>query len=225
MEKDVNPEFRKDAFNCPLCGAYAKQQWSGADGYDMMTSAHGHKVMPTGRIADLAFSRCERCKRNAVWTTSKRIMVYPDKPARTFDTTEVPKEHASDYDEACAVIHLSPKASAALSRRCLQAILREQGFSARTLSDEIQLALDSGKLPGHIADNLDAVRNVGNFAAHSLKDTNSGEVLEVEVGEAEWNLEVLEALFDFFYIQPMKAKERRGALNEKLKAAGKPEMK
>ena len=39
----------------------------------------------------------------------------------------VPKHIATDYREAAAIVHLSPKASAALSRRCLQAILREAG--------------------------------------------------------------------------------------------------
>lgn len=41
------------------------------------------------------------------------------------------------------------------------------------------------------------MRNIGNFAAHPLKDTSTGEILPVEAGEAEWNLETLEALFDF----------------------------
>ena len=40
---------------------------------------------------------------------------------------EVPEHIAADYKEATLVLNLSPKASAALSRRCLQAILREAG--------------------------------------------------------------------------------------------------
>ncbi len=51
-------------------------------------------------------------------------------------------------------------------------------------------------LPGYIQKNLDIVREIGNFTAHPLKDTNSGEIIEVEYGEAEWNLEVIEQLFD-----------------------------
>jgi hypothetical protein len=47
----------------------------------------------------------------------------------------------------------------------------------------------------------------------------------VEPGEAEWNLDVIESLFDFYFTQPALLKKKRDALNTKLKAAGKPEMK
>jgi hypothetical protein len=39
------------------------------------------------------------------------------------------------------------------------------------------------------------------------------------------NLDVLEALFDFYFVQPELLKKKREALNAKLKKAGKPEMK
>ncbi|MFP3584136.1 DUF4145 domain-containing protein [Paraburkholderia sp. SIMBA_055] len=119
----------------------------------------------------------------------------------------------------------SPKASAALSRRCLQSVLRDKGFTQNNLAPAIQAALDSNQIPAAIAENLDAIRNIGNFAAHPLKDTNTGEILPVAPEEAEWNLDVLEELFDFFYVQPEKARQKRAALNAKLVAAGKPEMK
>ncbi len=45
-----------------------------------------------------------------------------------------------------------------------------------------------------------------------MKDTNSGAILPVEPHEAEWNLEVLEGLFDYFYVQPAKDKLRRAAI-------------
>src|SRR5690242_17488444 len=38
---------------------------------------------------------------------------------------DVPTNIADDYNEAALVLAYSPKASAALSRRCLQAVLRE----------------------------------------------------------------------------------------------------
>jgi hypothetical protein len=72
---------------------------------------------------------------------------------------------------------------------------------------------------------VDAVRNIGNFAAHPIKATATGEVLPVEPGEAEWNLDVLEALFDFFFVQPAVIKRKRDALNKKLASAGKPPVK
>lgn len=44
--------------------------------------------------------------------------------------------------------------------------------------------------------------------------------MDVEVGEAEWNLDVLERLFDFYYVEGDRAKKRRETLNAKLKDAG-----
>lgn len=138
----------------------------------------------------------------------------------------VPEEFAEDFKEACLVLPDSPKASAALSRRCLQHLLREVAkVKHQDLAREIQEVLDSGKLPSYIADAIDGVRNIGNFAAHPLKSTATGEVMPVESGEAEWNLDVLESLFDFFFVHPDLMKKKRNALNAKLKEVGKPPMK
>lgn len=140
--------------------------------------------------------------------------------------SDVPQSFSKDYNEACLVLSDSAKASAALSRRCLQHILRECAkVKAGSLADEIQQILDTKALPSYLSESVDAVRNIGNFAAHPLKSTNSGEVLDVEPGEAEWNLDVLESLFDFYFVQPKKLAARRDALNAKLKDAGKPDMK
>ena len=85
--------------------------------------------------------------------------------------------------------------------------------------------LDRKNLPAHLADQIDGVRNVGNFSAHPIKSKSTGEIFEVEPGEAEWNLDTLEGLFDFHFVLPARIKERREALDKKLKDAGKPPMK
>jgi hypothetical protein len=158
-------------------------------------------------------------------TTSNKLF-YPKGSARTPVPIEVPLGIAEDYTEACLVIDDSLKASAALSRRCLQNLLLDKaGVKKGNLDGQIQTVIDSGKLPSHLADDIDAIRNIGNFAAHPNKSLSTGEVLDVEPTEAEWNLEVLEALFDFYYVQPAKAKLRREALNTKLQDSGKPPMK
>lgn len=150
----------------------------------------------------------------------------PKSSMRPPPPAEVPKELADDYTEACLVLTDSAKASAALSRRCLQHLLREAATVKHgDLFEEIQQVLDSGKLPTHIAESIDAVRNIGNFAAHPVKGKSTGEIVPVEPGEAEWNLDVLEALFDFYFVQPALLKKKRDALNKKLQDAGKKPMK
>jgi len=138
---------------------------------------------------------------------------------------EVPPYLAEDYDEAGSILDESPKASAALSRRCLQSLLRAQNYPQHDLAKQIDALLDAKVLPSGLAENVDAIRNIGNFAAHPLKDTNSGAILPVEPHEAEWNLEVLEGLFDFYYVAPARNAARKAALDAKLAAAGKPPMK
>lgn len=156
----------------------------------------------------------------------RTFLCYPKAISRAPLPEEVPEGYAQDYREACVTIQDSPKASAALSRRCLQHILREQAkVKHGNLANEIQEVLDSGKLPTHLLNSLDVVRNTGNFAAHPVKSTASGEIMDVEPGEAEWNLDVLEALFDFYFVQPAILQKKRDALNARLKEAGKPEMK
>jgi len=116
----------------------------------------------------------------------------------------------------------SPMASAALSRRCLQHILRESGgIKEGTLAAEIDQVLKAGRLPNSVAEALDAVREIGNFAAHPTKSTSTGDVIEVEPGEAEWNLNVVEALMDIYYVQPARLAAKKVALNLKLGDAGK----
>jgi hypothetical protein len=159
-------------------------------------------------------------------TVAESMLVWPKGVARAAVPPEVPREIGEDYREACLVLTDSPKASAALSRRCLQNILRmAAGVKYGNLADEIQQVLVSHRLPSAIEENIDAVRNIGNFAAHPLKSQSTGEVLPVEPHEAEWNLDVLESLFDFYFVQPARAKAKKDALNKKLADAKKPPIK
>lgn len=153
---------------------------------------------------------------------ASEIQVVPFSISRNPVPAEVPPDLAEDFVEAALVLALSPKASAALSRRCLQGILRDNGFAQKDLAPAIKAVIASGKLPAMLATSLDAVRNIGNFAAHPTKDTNTGEVLPVEAHEAEWNLDVLDGLFDYFYVLPAREKAKINELNKKLAAAGKP---
>lgn len=157
-------------------------------------------------------------------TVTNELVVWPLSSGMPPAPTQVPKEMAQDYDEAAIVLPFSAKASAALSRRCLQTLLRDAANTkAKDLSKQIEEVLPS--LPSYIAHNLDAVRQIGNFAAHQQKSKLTGSIIDVETGEAEWNLEVLDALFDFYYVRPAIEQSKRDKLNAKLKEAGKPSLK
>lgn len=157
--------------------------------------------------------------------TVSKFIIFPLNSTRQVES-EVPDSYKGEFLEASAVLNISPKASAALSRRVLQSVLRNKfGISHRSLAAEIDEFISLPSIPSYLSKAVDAIRNVGNFAAHPLKDTNTGEIIDVEPGEAEWLLEVLEALFDFTFVQPVRLEERKKKLNDKLAAAGKPKMK
>lgn len=184
------------------------------------------------RALHMACPACHKAivRLNKVWIEGngakvKAVNAYPETDNLRTAPPEVPIELSEDYNEACAVLTDSPKASAALSRRCLQQLLKLHGFTQKDLAKAIEAALASKTLPAALARNVDAIRNIGNFAAHPIKDTSSGQIVEVEPEEADWNLDVLAGLFDFYYVQPAQDQARIDALNVKLLAAGKPPMK
>lgn len=156
----------------------------------------------------------------------KESLIYPRSKSFKSLPAEVDGIYRNDFLEAYYVLDISPKASAAISRRLLQHILRNKlNIKAKDLNKEIEILIERSDIPSYIIESVDAIRNVGNFAAHPMKSSSTGEILDVEQGEAEWLLEVLEALFDFCIIQPKRLEERRNALNKKLQEIGKPLMK
>jgi Domain of unknown function (DUF4145) len=155
--------------------------------------------------------------------------VYPIRANRGPVPPEVPQNIAEDYIEACNVLPISAKASAALARRCLQNMLYAHGYKARDLAKEIDLLLaetDPTKaLPHKLRVTVDGIRHFGNFSAHPIDDKTTLQVIEVEPHEAEWCLEIIEEMFEHFYVAPAAAKAKKAALDAKLAAAGKPASK
>jgi hypothetical protein len=156
-------------------------------------------------------------------------MAYPRTTQRKPTPPEVPDEIKQDYEEACRVLSHSNKASAALSRRCLQAILRSKGYAQRNLAQQIETLLGEQDpaevIPTGLRETVDVIRNFGNFSAHPVTDQTTLQIIDVDPGEAEWCLEILEDIFDHYYVKPARAKARKASLHAKLTAAGKPPSK
>ena len=165
-------------------------------------------------------------KRHKTDVELSRRFIVPSSSMRPNPPSEVPADLAKYYIQASHVLADSPMASAALSRRCLQHLIRDTiKIADKDLAPAIDKLLALKVLPSHLAEAVDVIRNIGNFAAHPMKSTSSGEILEVETGEAEWNLDVLDGLFDFYFVQPAILEAKKDALNSKLKSAGKPPIK
>lgn len=99
--------------------------------------------------------------------------------------------------EACSILDASPKASATLSRRCLQGMIRDYwGVKSGNLAGEIDLIKD--KISADEYRVLNGIRRLGNIGAHMEKDVNL--VVDIDPGEAQKLIKVLELLFKDWYI-------------------------
>jgi hypothetical protein len=179
--------------------------------------------------------RCPACDRVAIfldeWTyvpsgpgeatrrTINNHQLWPRGASREPVPQQVPEVYASLAHEAALILNDSPRASAALSRRCLQQLLRDElnvSVRSKKLGDEIQHVLDNKLVPSYLADSLHTFRDIGNLAAHSTKNEATGEIVDVEPGEAAWTLNVLDGMFDFLFVEPAKATARKAALDARL---------
>ena len=66
---------------------------------------------------------------------------------------------------------------------------------------------------------MDAVRSFGNFSAHPVNDVTTLQIIDVEPDEAAWCLEIIEALFDHYYVRPAANAEKLANLDQKRKRA------
>lgn len=208
---------------CPYCGVATRFEavslWLSSFARRLSASETSVFAEPEDRDVKVQFARCANpeCKMVVIFFDEK--MIQPMGSQRTQAPKEVPEAIRNDYTEACLVEGLSKKAAAALARRCLQNMFHDQGIKKANLEKEIEEAIN--QLPSHLADDVDAIRHVGNFAAHPLKSSNTGEIVDVEPQEAEYLLDTLVDLFDHYYVKPAKSAEKRAALQAKLTAAGK----
>jgi hypothetical protein len=134
----------------------------------------------------------------------KRWDLIPASQAKVFPTY-IPIAITTDYEEACLIKDLSPKASATLSRRCLQGIIRDfWGIKKNRLVDEIEAIKE--KVDQLTWEAIDAVRKIGNIGAHMEKDINV--IIDVEPQEASLLIELIELLVKDWYITRYERQQR-----------------
>ena len=153
-----------------------------------------------------------------------RLVHPPGRSRPTVDSEAIPQALKEDYLEACEVLEISPKASAVLSRRVLQGILKEQGYDSRNLHQQIidVLAEDGpAALPGSLRDTIDVIRHFGNFSAHPITQETTLQLVDVEPDEAEWCLQIVEELFRHYYVEPDRRRKRIEETRAKIEAHGK----
>jgi hypothetical protein len=126
----------------------------------------------------------------------------------------IPAAIREDYTEACQILELSPKASATLSRRCLQGMIRDFiQIVGKTLNQEIielKKRVEANGAPQGVSEEsvtaIDHVRTIGNIGAHMEADVEH--IISVEPDEARLLVELIESLFEEWYVERHVRKKR-----------------
>jgi hypothetical protein len=180
------------------------------------------RVVDLGRCGEdkwtITLDTCPNCNDAILMLYRTRPVAEPVAllfPTGTSPTVakDVPANYAEDYVEAARLLHHSPKASAALGRRCLRRLFDEMaGLKDVDLNKAIETLVASKHLPKHLADAIDQVRHLSNLAANPRKSTHPGEIGDSAPGEAEWILDTLDGLFQYYFVQPAAIQRKRAAL-------------
>lgn len=121
----------------------------------------------------------------------------------------IPQAILADYKEACLIQELSPKASATLSRRCLQGMIRDfWQVQEKNLFEEIK-AIEA-KVDTDTWHAIDAIRGIGNIGAHMEKDINV--IIDVDGDEAALLISLIETLLNDWYVE----RENRRLRSQKI---------
>ncbi len=126
----------------------------------------------------------------------KEWQLIPNSSAKSFPDY-IPEAILVDYNEACLIRNLSPKASATLARRCIQGIIRDfWDVKPGRLVEEIEAIKD--KVDPLLWKGIDTIRQIGNIGAHMEKDINL--IVDVDPEEAGILLSLIEMLLQDWYI-------------------------
>jgi len=121
----------------------------------------------------------------------------------------IPKAILDDYNEAALITSLSPKASATLSRRCLQGMIRDfWQVKEKNLHLEVQAIQDKVAADTWLA--IDAIRSIGNIGAHMEKDIDL--IIDVQPEEAQLLLQLIETLLKDWYVEKENRRIRTEAI-------------
>ncbi len=194
-------------FVCPFCNASVPLKHDtnlSKSLYFNMNIAHfeDDNDSRNSYIFEINMNYCPVCRKTSFFAQGNKslseinINMYPLSSAKQLPKY-IPNAIRNDYEEACSILFLSPKASATLSRRCLQGMIRDfWGISKSTLFEEIANLKD--KVPLSQWKAIDSIRSIGNIGAHMQKDINF--IIEVDPNEAQQLISLIELLFDKWYV-------------------------
>ena len=251
-EKYISPAVNKLAFNCPHCGALAKQFWFNAYAWaldkdewpdikgnqwlldidfsniddeeererEFLWSRRMVSGMPffdiddarcTDAVRNLHISRCFNCNEVGIWLYDR--LLWPQRGEVPLPNRDLPEEIQRDYDEAGAILDLSPRGAAALLRLAIQKLCKELGGKGKRIDEDIAALVKKG-LDVRVQQALDVVRVIGNKAVHP------GQVdLRDDRATAEKLFGLVNLIAEIMISQPKHVQEMFAGLPEEARTA------
>ncbi len=140
---------------------------------------------------------CNACE-EPVLVLNKGDEIFPP-PLPTPTSEDIPEEIRSDLDEAKVCVSAAAyRAAAVMARRAMQVAAKDKGATDDKLVTQIHELLKSGKITTDLKEWADAVRWVGNDAAHP----NGSDVTKED---AEDVLHLAEQFLHVLYVAPAVA--------------------
>lgn len=205
------------SFQCPYCSNIMAIDagTTYAERFAAFTEHHhdttGYTITdPVDSCVSIDFYRCPNCgqytiKAKGIGNDVKdvNVPIRPISSAKQYPQY-IPEAIRQDYEEACSIVSLSPKASATLSRRCLQGMIRDfWNIKEKNLYDEISAL--KNQIPADLWSSIDALRQLGNIGAHMEKDTNV--IVDIDPDEANSLIKLIELLMKEWYINREERKK------------------
>ena len=115
------------------------------------------------RLLNVHVAKCYNCHQISIWVHDR--MVWPVSGSAPEPNPDMPHEVRLIYDEASAILSLSPRGATALLRLAVQLLVIHLGQPGRNLDSDIANLVKRG-LDERVQIALDVVRIVGNNAVH-----------------------------------------------------------
>lgn len=203
-------------FQCPYCShVMSLSSETMSQIYPSFNKTNGYINTSNGReyynsCLEVTFYNCPNCgeytissKGMGTRVKNVNVQIKPLSSAKQFPNF-IPFAIRQDYEEACVILNLSPKASATLSRRCLQGMIRDfWDIKLKSLNQEITALKD--KIAPDLWDAIDSLRQLGNIGAHMEKDTDI--IVDIDPDEAQSLIKLIELLMKEWYINREERKK------------------
>ena len=201
-----------DIVECPHCGTASEA--STLSEQDFLTYSRNARDLFHRNSIQCHTLRCAdvKCKKSSLWISycdskmeRQEVKLVPKSSAKPLPEY-IPKGLREDYEEACLILEDSPKASAALARRCLQGMIRDfWKVKKRSLYGEIKAI--KKKIDTDLYNALLGLKDIGNIGAHPEL------IVDVNKSDACHLVSLLKSLFDLWYVADHTKKECLSAVS------------